>query len=411
MSTSAKPTSAVNDDVLSPAAIADPQSFFRDLRDIDPVYFSQRHGVYILTGHAEVHAAFRDKHMSSARAMQSFRGKLAEKYQRLLKNALQLLDGWMLLNDPPDHTRLRDPVRKTFTPAVANKLIPKIAARVDRLMDEFESDYLVDIVSKLSHPLTALVICDLLGVEEQDQNFLRSWTQDFGKLIYGASSNESDYAAAVGSAGDIFYERMRPLLEKRRADPQDDLISALLKASAEAQWTEAELLGACSMLLFAGHDTTAALIASSVRALCLFPQQREQFEYDETIHASAVEELLRYDGPSKTFVRVNNETMQIGDHEIEEGSTLWLAITGANHDPAVFNEPAVLNLERDPNPHVSFGGGIHFCVGASLARVEARVALQRLFARYPKLRLHDTQHQWHQAIVDRSLTTLPVALV
>ena len=298
----------INDDVLSDAAVADPHAFFKALRDVDPVYFSKRHGVYILTGHREVYDAFRDKRLSSARAMQSFRGKLGDKYQQMLKHALQLLDGWMLLNDPPDHTRLRDPVRKTFTPAVAEALIPQISQRVDQLIAGFDVDAPVDIVSALSHPLTALVICDLLGVEEQDQDFLRDWTRDFGKLIYGVSSNEADYAEAVGRAGDVFYQRMRPLLQKRRAEPQNDLISALITASDQEQWSEAELLGACSMLLFAGHDTTAALIASSVRAFCLNLEARQLFVEDPTLHASAVEELLRFDGPSKTFVRVTERS-------------------------------------------------------------------------------------------------------
>ena len=400
----------VNDDVLSDRAIADPHQFFKDLREIDPVYFSQRHGVYILTGHAEVHAAFRDKRLSSARAMQGFRGKLGNKYQKVLKRALQLLDGWMLLNDPPDHTRLRDPVRKTFTPAVADSLIPRISARVKQLMAQFEQTAPVDIVREFSHPLTALVICDLLGVEERYQDFLRDWTRDFGKLIYGVSSNESDYAAAVGRAGEVFYERMRPLLAKRRADPQDDLISALITASDQENWTEAELLGACSMLLFAGHDTTAALIASSVRAFCLHPDARRLFVENPAIHLPAVEELLRFDGPSKTFVRVTNEVVQIGEHEIPAGAHLWLSILGANHDPSVFRQPAVLDLQRDPNPHVSFGGGIHFCVGASLARVEARIALTQLFERFPNLALMPGEHRWHRALVDRSLIALPVKL-
>ena len=402
---------AHSDDLLSDEAIANPHRFLKALRDIDPVYFSKRHSVYILTGHKEVHAAFRDKSLSSARAMQSFRVKLGNRYQDILRKAMQLLDGWMLLNDPPDHTRLRDPVRRTFTPAVANSLIPQIEQRVDALMDSFDLSAPVDIVSQFSHPLTALVICDLLGVEEQDQDFLKGWTKDFGELIYGASSNEAAYAKVVGRAGDTFYERLTPLLSKRRAEPRNDLISALIATSDAERWTEAELLGACSMLLFAGHDTTAALIASSVRALALDPSARQHFVDHPAAREQAIEELLRFDGPSKTFVRVTTEQTQVGQHELPAGAHLWLSILGANHDPKVFINPERLDLLRDPNPHVSFGGGIHFCVGASLARVEARVALGRLFERFRRIELNDVQHKWHRAIVDRSLIELPVNLV
>lgn len=400
--------SAPPDDLLAPAAIADPQAFFRRLREADPVYWSERHRAFILTGHAEVHAGFRDRRLSSAAAMNRFRAKLSARHQALISDALTLLDGWMLLNDPPDHERLRDPVRRAFTPAVAAALAPRILAHVDSLLDD--ADAVIDIVSAFSQPLTAMVIGDLLGIAPQERAFLADWTRDFGKLIYGASSREADYAEVVGGAGTRFHAALGPLIDARRAAPQDDLLSHLVVNAEQNGWRTSELLGAASMLLFAGHDTTSALLASSVRALCLDPAARARFSNEPALVESAVEELLRYDGPSKTFVRTANEDLELGGHRIAAGQTLWLSILGANHDPAVFDAPDSLRLDRDPNPHLAFGGGIHFCLGSALARTEARIALSRLFERRPHLTLCDHAPAWSPTLVDRSLLALPVRL-
>ena len=394
------------DDVLAPAAIADPHRFFRRLREHDPVFYSQRHQVWILTGHEVVDRAFKDKQLSSARAMASFRHKLAERHAGLMQHALSLLDGWMLLNDPPDHTRLRDPVRRSFTPAFAASLIPRIEARVDALLDSLQEG--ADLVTEFAQPLTALVICDLLGVADSEREFLRQWTRDYGQLIYGASSHQAGYAESVGRAGDEFYARFSQVIAEKRVNPGPDLISHLLATSRREDWTESELLGTCSMLLFAGHDTTSALIASSTRALLLDEEARAAFRNQPALTESAVEEFLRYDGPSKTFVRTANETHERGGHVVEAGQTLWLSVLGANQDPAVFDAPEELRLDRNPNPHLGFGAGIHFCVGASLARAEARTALPRLIERFPRLRPASLDFAWSPTLVDRSLLGLPV---
>ena len=396
------------DDLFSPAAIADPHGYFRRLRERDPVFRSQRHGVWILTGYREVAEAFRDKTLSSATAIANFRRKLESRHAGVMAHAMALLDGWMLLRDEPHHARLRNPVRRAFTPAVAAGLGGRIAARVDRLLDALGDE--ADLVADFAQPLTAGVICDLLGVADEDTDFLRGWTRDFGKLIYGASSHGADYADAVGRAGGLFFERMTPLIEQRRVEPRDDLVSQLIANSTTEDWTTAELLGAASMLLFAGHDTTSALIASGTRALLRDAGALAGFRADPTLAESAVEELLRFDGPSKTFVRTATEDHERGGHAIRAGDQLWLSVLGANHDPSVFEAPQDLRLDRDPNPHVAFGGGSHFCLGASLARVEARLALTHLLQRFPQLELATDEWRWSPTLVDRSLLSLPVRL-
>jgi cytochrome P450 len=396
------------DDLLSADAVRDPQAFFRRLREHDPVFWSPRHKVWILTGYDDVDRAFKDRTLSTAQGIGTFRKRMLAQHGALLQHAMSLLDGWMLFNDPPTHTRLRDPVRRSFSPAMVERLVPRIEGHARVLLDELHGE--CDFVAAFAQPLTAMVICDLLGIDLGEREYLRAWTRDFGKLIYGASSRGEDYLTAVARAGDSFHARFRDRIEAKRANPGDDLLSILMASSTEEGWTEAELIGACSMLLFAGQDTTSALLGSGIRALLQNPDQLALLREDASRLPSAVEELLRIDGPSKTFIRVPVAPMTIGGHEIAAGQHLWLGILAADHDPAVFRMPEQLDILRDPNPHIAFGAGIHFCLGSALARAEARVAFAGLLERFPRLRLGEGTHEWSPSVVDRSLLSLPVVL-
>lgn len=330
------------DDLLSPEAVRDPQSFFRRLREHDPVFWSNRHKVWILTGYHDVDRIFQDRSMSTAQGIGSFRKRMMAEHAELLKRAMSLLDGWMLFNDPPTHTRLRDPVRRSFSPAMVERLVPRIERHVHTLLDELSGT--CDLVAGFAQPLTAMVICDLLGVDLEERDFLRGWARDFGRLIYGASSRGEDYLTTVA------------------------------------------------------------------RALLQHPEQWTMLRDDPTLMPLAVEELLRFDGPSKTFIRVPVAPLEIGGHEIAAGQHLWLAILAADHDPAVFRDPERLDIRRSPNPHIAFGAGIHFCLGSALARAEARVAFGALLERFPRMRLVSSEHRWSPTVVDRSLLELPVLL-
>ena len=401
-------SSSPPDDLLSADAVRDPHGFFRRLREHDPVFWSPRHKVWILTAHADVERMLQDRTMSTEQGIGSFRQRMNQQHAQLLHHAMSLLDGWMLFRDPPEHTRLRDPVRRAFTPAMVDRLVPRIEGHVATLLDGLGND--CDMVADFAQPLTAMVICDLLGVDLDEREFLREWARDFGKLIYGASSRDGDYLAAVARAGNRFHERFGARIARQRAAPEDTLLGHLVRTSRDGDWSEAEILGACSMLLFAGHDTTSALISSGMRALLLHPEALAALRADRALLPSAVEELLRHDGPSKTFIRVPTAPLQLGGHEIAAGQHLWLSILGANQDPAVFAEPERLDIARDPNPHLAFGSGIHFCLGSALARAEARAAFGALIERYPRMRLMDDPHAWSTTIVDRSLLRLPMRL-
>ncbi len=396
------------DDLLSADAVRDPQAFFRRLREHDPVFWSPRHKVWILTGYDDVDRAFKDRSLSTAQGIGTFRKRMLAEHGALLQHAMSLLDGWMLFNDPPTHTRLRDPVRRSFSPTMVERLVPRIEQHARVLLDQMYGE--CDFVATFAQPLTAMVICDLLGIELSEREYLRAWTRDFGRLIYGASSRGEDYLNAVAHAGDSFYARFRDRIAAKRAQPGDDLLSILIASSTDERWTESEIIGACSMLLFAGQDTTSALLGSGIRALLQNPNQLALLRDDPSRMPSAVEELLRIDGPSKTFIRVPVSPVVIGGHEIAAGQHLWLGILAADHDPAVFRLPEQLDVRREPNPHIAFGAGIHFCLGSALARAEARVAFTGVLERFPRLRLGAGEHAWSASVVDRSLLSLPVVL-
>jgi len=398
-----------DDNLLSAAAVADPQSFFRRLREHDPVFWSARHNVWLVTEYADVQRCFQDHNLSSGRMISGFRTRIENQHGSLVQHAMGLLDGWMLLNDPPAHGRLRQPVRKAFAPGVVAQLAPRIEMHAHALLDNLQDH--CDLVADFSRPLTSLVICELLGVDPAEKDFLSEWSRAFGRLIYGSSSRDSGYVQAAAAMGDLFYERFSQHLMQRRLEPRDDLLSHLLKASADASWTENELVGACSMLLFAGHDTTSALIASGAYVLLGQPQHRAVMFAGPESTRVAVEELLRFDGPSKTNIRVAQAPFELGGHQIDTGQHLWLGVMAANHDPQVFVDPQRLNLARQPNPHLAFGAGIHFCLGPSLARLEATIALPALFERFPNIRL-SVGHEiaYSPTVVDRSLLALPVQL-
>jgi cytochrome P450 len=405
--------SAPPDDLLAPGAVADPHAFFARLREHAPVHWSARHRAWLLTSHAEVSAALRDGSLSTAR-MDAFAARLAPERREALAPALDLLRGWMLFNDPPAHDRMRAPVARAFTPRRVEKLRGAIEEVVGELLDALEARGGGDFVAEFAHPLPAIVIADLFGVPKADREMLVRWSAKFGVIVFGAT-DRADYEGVAREAGLELRDYVAWLVAQRKATGEfgDDLLGALLAtAGTEQGLREEELAGACSLLLFAGHDTTASLLGSSVNALLRDEAARAAFprDADDPRAPAAIEELLRFEGPAKIMMRRALHVHERGGQRIEAGHAIFMALSAANRDPAVFAQPDRLDLARAPNPHVAFGDGIHFCLGAPLARLEARIALTRLFGRFPKLALAREEERWRATISDRSLEALHVTL-
>jgi cytochrome P450 len=406
-------------DLLDPLAVDDPHAYFRGRRGLGPVQWSERHRAWIVIGHEANSAAFHEPAFSTER-MDAFRSRLSGTRADALARAVDLLDGWMLFHEPPKHTQLRAPLSRAFTPRAVSVLRAAIEAEVTRLLDAMEARLqqgeVVDLVEAFSHRLPAAVIARLFGVPEEFDDWLAEWSERFGVVVFGATKRP-DYEDVARASGEEFFARMGAFLDDRRAHPTGDLVSVLLAAEDPTGvdgLTTIEIIGACSLILFAGHDTTASLLGSATVAL-LQPEHRGALDTlrSNTLDADglslAIEELLRFEAPAKAMMRQAVADVSFFGAEVRAGDAIFLTLLAANRDPEVFDNPDEIILDRSPNPHVTFGFGRHFCLGASLARLEASLALPALYRRFPNLRLAAAP-TWRPTVSDRSPAHIPVAI-
>ncbi|MEZ5375744.1 MAG: cytochrome P450 [Acidimicrobiales bacterium] len=399
-------------DLLAAECVDRPHEYLGRVRDRAPIAWSDRHRAWVITGHPELEAAFTDPRLSTER-MDGFRSRLSGARAEALDGAIRLLEGWMLFHEPPDHTRLRSPLSRSFTPRAVAPLTSAIEGYVTRLLDRLAVDLadgaIVDLVEAFTHPLPAAVIAELFGVPEDEGRWLADWSQKFGVVVFGATGR-ADYDELARAAGSELEQNLGALIERYRRAPENNLLSLLLESESDPSGlTSAEMLGACSLLLFAGHDTTTSHLGSATAALLDDGHAARDLRHGDVDIAPAVEELLRFESPAKAMMRTVAETHDRDGCRFEQGQTVFFTILAANRDPRVFERAERLDLRRDPNPHLAFGRGHHFCLGASLARLESSIAIPALLRRFPTLRLAGPV-EWKATISDRSARSIPVAI-
>jgi pimeloyl-[acyl-carrier protein] synthase len=385
-----------------PEVHEDPYPLYHRLRAEDPVHRSPL-GFWVLTRHADVLAVLRDPRMSRdpRRSERVALLRASAEVDELL--AAEEAAPSMLFVDPPDHTRLRTLVNKAFTPAAVERLRPRVEELVAGLLDRAAGTGSMDVVEELAYPLPVTVICELFGVPEADRDRFRAWSRGLVHLLdplVAADALERALRARQALRG-----YLGGLIAERRAHPAGDLLTALIAAEDQGhQLSEAELVS----LLVAGHETTVNLIANGMLALLRDPQARARLRADPALARSAVEELLRYDSPVQFTSRHALEDLDVGGRRVRAGETVVAVLGAANRDPAQFPDPDRLDLARAPNRHLAFGGGIHFCLGAPLARMEAAVAIPALLARLPGLELGPEPPVRRDTVTLRGLAGLPV---
>lgn len=316
-----------------------------------------------------------------------------------------------LLNiDPPDHTRLRRLVSKAFTPRTVAEFAPRVQELTDRLIDEFAAKGEADLIHDFAFPLPIYAICDLLGVPREDQDDLRDWA---GMMIRHGGGPRGGVGRSVKKIRNYLVD----LIHRKRDEPGDDLISGLIRASDHGEHlTENEAAAMAFILLFAGFETTINLIGNGTYALLTHPDQRERLQKsvaagERDLLATGVEELLRFDGPVELATwRFATEPLTVGGQDIAAGDPVLVVLAAADRDPARFDEPDTLDLSRRDNQHLGYGHGIHYCLGAPLARLEGQTALATLLTRLPDLRLaaEPADLRWRGGLIMRGLRTLPV---
>ena len=406
-------TGALAEDLGRPDHKADPYPFYRWLQEQKPIYQGV-FGDWIVTRYDETVRVLRDPLFSSDNMghnenFQAIRPMLDA--QPEIGPLLKLQEKAMLFMDPPDHTRLRGLVSKAFTPRTVEGLRGQIEALIEDLLDRQRARPSFDLVGDFAYQVPVLVICELLGVPPTDRGRFGAWSAALARGLDNLTVADAEFILHGNAAAAGLTAYFRELVAARRRTPGTDLLSALITAEeAGDRLTEDELLATCVLLFFAGHETTVNLIGNGTLALLRHPDQLQRLRQQPQLIANAVEELLRYDSPVQRTGRIAAEEVDFAGVHIQRGDRVTMLVGAANRDPAQFADPDRLDVTRpNASQHLSFAAGIHYCVGAPLARLEAQLAIAALLRRAPDLRLLDQQPPWRPTFVLRGLQSLQVA--
>ncbi len=394
--------SGVTYNPLSPSVYTDPYPTYERLRDKDPVHWSPLMDSWVFSRYKHVDSILRDhKRFSNDSGKRGNPGHIDETFDLQSQPS-------MLFRDPPDHTRLRALVSRAFTPAVVEGLAGHIRAIADDLLGQIDDPSGFDLMEAIAAPLPVIVIAELLGVPVEDRPQFQIWSRHRAR---GLEPNiTADERRLVGEAGKELDEYFLGIIDRRRREPQDDLISALVAAEESGdKLSQAELLAMLRLLLVAGNETTTKLIGNGMLALLRNPEQLEVLRQSPDLMPSAIEELLRYDAPVQLDIRVALEDMEFNGRHIAKGEGIIVLLGSANRDPEMFNEPDRLDLTRQEANHISFGRGIHHCLGASLARLEGRLAFEAIMERFTDIRMQTDRPVFRDNIILRGLEVLPIS--
>jgi cytochrome P450 len=390
-------------DFRDPAYRADPYPQLAQLRQHDPVHLTAL-GFWLMTRYEDVNRLNRDPRLG--RDLGKWQGyALLRPY--LAESALeQCVEKWMFSLDPPEHTRLRKLFAAAFTPKIVKAMATEITAVADELLAKIASpSQPFDFMSSFAQPLPVRIIAKLLGLPLTDYEQLKTWSDKMVTIVEPVVSRAKREIASTAVTEMSHY--LQETLADQPPEPES-FLGQLLTATATEQMSQEELIANLILLFIAGHETTTNLLGNGLLALLRHPDQLQRLRDEPDLMETAVEELLRYDGPANVNGRAVHEDIEVGGKTIAKGSLVLCMLGAANRDPQVFNNPNDLDIGRKPNPHVTFGGGIHYCLGAPLARLEAQIALDRILHHWPVIALEESGVQWHNFVNLRGLEKLPI---
>jgi cytochrome P450 len=395
-------------DPLSPEFIRNPYPYYERLRATDPVHLTQ-HGMYLTSRHADISLVLRDKRFGK-----DYAERITRRYgPRIMDEPVfRNFALTMLQQDPPDHTRLRGLVAKAFTARRVEDMRPRIQEIVDENLDRIIPQGKMDLIEDFAYRLPVTVICDMLGIPAEHREMFHSGSRNSGRILEPVpmTPEEIKQSNAGQAMVKMYFDQ---LFDLRRKNPGDDLTTQLLQAEEDGNKLSHEELYANIILLFgAGHETTVNLIGNGLLALFRNPDQLALLKANPSLITNAIEEFLRYDSSVQMSGRVTLEDIEdLGGKKIPKGESVLCLLGSANHDPAVYpDRPEQLDITRPNVKPLSFGGGIHFCLGAQLARIEAEIAISTLLRRLPDLRLDDAENpEWRPTFVLRGLKGLPAS--
>ena len=396
-------------DPADPAVRRNPFPLYARLQDEDPVHWSPALRSWVLTRYDDVRQVMLTDAMSPDR-LRPFYAQLQGPRRDTLSEVMRYMSLWLVFRDPPEHTRLRRLVGTVFNLRALEALDGPVTRVVDLLLDAVPPGQPVDWAQAVAMPLPAYVIMDMLGIPYADFPELKAASDELRAFI-GSARADGDRYARARSGAERLARFFRALIDQRRAAPGDDFVSRMIAArDDEGALTEDELVATCMLVLFAGHETTTHLLGNAVQALLEHPAQLQRLRDEPALIDSAVEEFLRYDGPSNAIARVVSTDHEVHGRLLKAGDRVFAMANAANRDPRQFEQPQTLDLGRSPNRHLTFGFGQHFCMGAPLARLEARRCIGRLLQRFERIERAPGEPDWIDALMMRGVSTLPVRL-
>jgi cytochrome P450 len=393
----------------APAFLADPFPIYRRMREADPVHWSPRLKSWVLTRYDDIKAVCLDKEISSDR-LRPFFATLPGAEAARIGEIVRYLTHWMVFRDPPEHTRLRRLTSKVFHVQSMHAMRPVVEELVESLFGRMGNREQIDFIADFAGPLPALVIMAMLGVPRDELAKVKRMSDDMALFIGSSRMSPEKYGIAEAATHEMagFF---RELIQDRKKTPQEDLLSQLVQLEDNGdRLTEDELIATCILLLFAGHETTTNHIANGMLSLLRFPGELQALREDANLAPRAIEELLRYDGPSGAQVRVVKVEQEMRGKLLKPGDRVFIMLNAANRDPEAYDDPDRLVLNRKEVPHLSFGFGMHICLGFPLARMEGQVALPAAARHWKNIALAapEAQLEWLNSLVFRGMKALPL---
>jgi len=396
------------DDLTDPTVIDKPYDYFGELRETNPLYKNETWGGWIVTRYEDVRQCLQDdEHLSVEVEANRLRDSSLE-----IPRTKEMFPKWIIYLDPPEHSKLRRIIGEAFNPEMVSNQRTEVEqvtkSLVENMSDQQPGE--VDFIDEFAHPLPVQVISKIMGFPLEDSDNLGGWSKDIGLTLfhyYDADDRHQRTEEAIRA----FTDYLEEIVRERRENPRDDLISYLNEAEADGErLTEDEVVATAVLLLFAGHETTTKLLANGMLELIRHPQQMELLRDDPSLAPQAVEEILRYQGTSKSLTRGVVKDFELRGKQIKEGERVLLSQAAANRDPRKFDDPDTFDITRGSMEHLGFGHGTHHCLGAPLARLEARVAFSELVRAFPDVELATDKIEWTRSPLVRGPKELPVRL-